>query len=118
MPQVITLTSGIEFDKDKLWEVFQRNRTLVRALNNRLGLRRAMERPPEDHWAVRDEAYEQQLLTKFYDFKGWTFDGIATKETLEKLSLGYVAEDLIKRGVLTGDEMTALKDDRAKKEKE
>ena len=118
MPQIITHTSGIEFDKDKLWEVFQRNRTLVRALNNRLGLRRFMERPPEDHWAVRDEEYEQQLLTKYYDFKGWTFDGIPTKETLEKLNLGYVAEDLIKRDILTGDEVTALKDDKAKNEKE
>jgi hypothetical protein len=34
------------------------------------------------------------------------------------LSLGYVAEDLIKNGVLTGNEVTALKDPRAKKEKE
>jgi aldehyde:ferredoxin oxidoreductase len=118
MPQIITLTSGMEFDKDRLWECFQRNRNLVRALNNRLGLRRFMDRPPEDHWAVRDEEYEQQLLTKYYDFKGWTFDGIPTKETLEKLSLGYVAEDLIQRGLLTGNEVTALKDARAKKEKE
>jgi aldehyde:ferredoxin oxidoreductase len=77
-----------------------------------------MERPPEDHWAVRNEEYEQQLLTKYYDFKGWTFDGIPTKETLEKLGLGYVAEDLIKRGVLTGEEVTALNDPRANKDKE
>jgi len=118
MPDLITLVAGIEFDKDRLWECFQRIRTLARALNSRRGLRRAMERPPEDHWAVRDEEYEQQLLTKYYDFKGWTFDGIPTKETLEKLSLGYVAEDLIKNNVLTGNEVTALKDLRAKKEKE
>jgi len=32
--------------------------------------------------------------------------------------LGYVAEDLIKRGILTGNEVLALKDARAKKEKE
>ncbi|MBS3918190.1 MAG: aldehyde dehydrogenase [Deltaproteobacteria bacterium] len=118
MPQVITLASGMDFDKDRLWECFQRNRNLVRALNARLGLRRFMERPPEDHWAVRSEEYEQQLLSKYYDFKGWTFDGIPTKETLEKLSLGYVADDLIKRGVLNGNEVTALNDARAKKGKE
>jgi aldehyde:ferredoxin oxidoreductase len=117
MPQLITLVAGIEFDKDRLWECFQRIRNLARALNSRRGLRRHMERPPEDHWAVRDEEYEQQLLTKYYDFKGWTFDGIPTKETLERLSLGYVAEDLIKNGVLTGNEVTALKDARAKKKK-
>jgi aldehyde:ferredoxin oxidoreductase len=118
MPQIITLVTGIEFDKDRLWQCFQRNRNLIRALNNRRGLRRNMERPPEDHWAVRNEEYEQQLLTKYYDFKGWTFDGIPTKETLERLSLGYVAEDLVKRGVLTGNEVTALKDPRAKRDKE
>lgn len=118
MPKVISLVAGVEMDKDRLWECFQRIRTLARAVNNRRGLRRSMERPPEDHWAVRNEEYEQQLLTKYYDFKGWTFDGIPTKETLERLSLGYVAEDLIKRGVLTGKEVTALKDSRAKKEKE
>jgi len=117
MPQIITHATGWEFDKDRLWECFQRNRNLVRALNNRVGLRRSWERPPEDHWAVRNEEYEQQLLTKYYDFKGWTFDGIPTKETLERLGLGYVAEDLIKRGVLTGNEVTALNDLRAKKEK-
>jgi aldehyde:ferredoxin oxidoreductase len=118
MPELITHVAGIEFDKDRLWEFFERIRNLARALNNRRGLRRHMERPPEDHWAVRNEDYEQQLLTKYYDFKGWTFDGIPTKETLEKLGLGYVAEDLIKNGVLAGNEVTALKDPRAKKNKE
>ena len=43
---------------------------------------------------------------------------VPTKETLEGLDLGYVAEDLIKNGVLTGNEVTALNDPRAKKEKE
>jgi hypothetical protein len=32
--------------------------------------------------------------------------------------LGNVAEDLIRNNVLTGNEVTALKDPRAKKEKE
>ncbi len=118
MPQVISLVAGIEMDKDRLWECFQRIRTLARALNNRRGLRRSVERPPEDHWAVRNEEYEQTLLTKYYDFKGWTFEGIPTKETLEKLDLGYVAEDLIQRGILTGNDVTALKDKRAREEKE
>ncbi|MBM4277416.1 MAG: aldehyde dehydrogenase [Deltaproteobacteria bacterium] len=118
MPQLITHATGWEFDKDRLWECFQRNRNLVRALNNRAGLRRSWERPPEDHWAVRDEEYEQELLTQYYDFKGWTFDGIPTRETLERLGLGYVAENLIKGGVLTGNEATALNDARAKKKKQ
>jgi aldehyde:ferredoxin oxidoreductase len=91
---------------------------MIRSLNARLGLRRYMERPPEDHWAVRNEEYEQLLLSKYYDFKGWSFDGIPTKETLQNLGLGYVAESLIKEGVLNGNEVTAMNDARAKKEKE
>ncbi|NTU60426.1 MAG: aldehyde dehydrogenase, partial [Deltaproteobacteria bacterium] len=107
IPTFITLATGIESDKESLWKVFQRNRNLVRALNVRRGMRRADERPPEDHWAVRDEAMEQRLLSAYYGFKGWTLDGIPTKETLEGLDMGDVAEDFIKRGILTGNEKAA-----------
>ena len=103
IPQLISLTTGVNFDKDRLWETFQRIRTLVRAVNVRRGLRRKDERPPEDHWAVRDEAMEQKLLDDYYDFKGWNRDGIPTKETLDKLGLSYVSEDFVKRGILTGN---------------
>ncbi|HLE18321.1 MAG TPA: aldehyde ferredoxin oxidoreductase N-terminal domain-containing protein, partial [Syntrophales bacterium] len=103
IPQLISLSTGLEFDKDKLWKTFQRIRTLVRAVNVRRGLRRKDERPPEDHWAVRDEKTEQKLLDDYYQFKGWTTDGIPNKETLDKLGLNYVSEDFIKRGILTGN---------------
>ncbi len=101
IPQLISLSTGLDFDKDRLWEAFQRIRTLVRALNVRRGMRRKDERPPEDHWAVRDEVSEQKLLDDYYEFKGWNKDGIPTKETLDKLGLNYVSEDFIKRGILT-----------------
>jgi aldehyde:ferredoxin oxidoreductase len=104
IPQFITLATGIEMDKDELWRVFQRNRNLVRALNVRRGMRRADERPPEDHWAVRNEEFEQKLLDAYYEFKGWTPDGIPTKETLDKLGMSYVSEEFVKKGILTGNE--------------
>ncbi|MDP2267634.1 MAG: aldehyde ferredoxin oxidoreductase C-terminal domain-containing protein, partial [Deltaproteobacteria bacterium] len=104
IPQLIALATGMDFDKDKLWEVFQRNRNLVRAINVRRGMRRIDEQPPEDHWAVRDHESEQKLLDAYYAFKGWTCDGIPTKETLDKLGMNYVSEDFIKRGILTGSE--------------
>jgi aldehyde:ferredoxin oxidoreductase len=103
IPQLISLSTGLEFDKDKLWKTFQRIRTLVRAVNVRRGLRRKDERPPEDHWAVRDEKSEQKLLDDYYEFKGWNKDGIPTKETLDNLGLNYVSEDFIKRGILGGN---------------
>jgi len=103
IPELVSLTTGVKFDKDRLWETFQRIRTLVRAVNVRRGLRRKDERPPEDHWAVRNEEFEQKLLDEYYDFKGWNKDGIPTKETLDKLGLNYVSEDFVKRGILTGN---------------
>jgi aldehyde:ferredoxin oxidoreductase len=110
IPQLISLSTGLEFDKDKLWKTFQRIRTLVRAVNVRRGLRRRDERPPEDHWAVRDEKSEQKLLDDYYEFKGWNRDGIPTKETLDKLGLNYVSDDFIRRGILTGNGSTPSTD--------
>lgn len=117
MPQLISCATGLDFDKDKLWEAFQRNRNLVRALNVRRGMRRADEKPPDDHWAVRNHEYEQKLLDAYYEFKGWTNDGIPTKETLDKLGLDYVSEDFIKRGILTGNEGAPSQEAPVKKEK-
>jgi aldehyde:ferredoxin oxidoreductase len=100
IPKIITLATGIEFDEDKLWEVFQRNRNLIRALNVRRGMRRIDEAPPADHWAVRDHEFEQKLLDDYYEFKGWNKDGIPTRKTLDKLGLSYVSDDFEQRGIL------------------
>ena len=104
IPDFIALATGFEMDKDKLWKCFQRIRTLVRAVNVRRGMRREDERPPEDHWVVRDEEMEQKLLDDYYEFKGWNKEGIPTKKTLDELGLEFVSEDLVKRGILTGED--------------
>ncbi len=104
IPQFISLSSGMDIDKQELWNIAQRIRVLVRAVNVRRGLRRKYERPPEDHWAVRDEEKEQALLSKYYNFKGWDSEGIPTYETLKKLDLDFVAKDLEERGILKVEE--------------
>ncbi|MDO8688405.1 MAG: aldehyde ferredoxin oxidoreductase N-terminal domain-containing protein [Dehalococcoidia bacterium] len=104
LPEFISLAAGMDVATDRLWEIGKRNRTLVRAINVRRGLRRVDEKPPEDHWKKREPETEQKLLDDYYEFKGWTSDGIPTKETLDKLGLDYVSEDLIRRGILTGNE--------------
>lgn len=116
LPHIITLATGMEIDKDGLWEVFRRNRNLVRAINVRRGMRRADEKPPEDHWAVRDHEFEQKLLDDYYEFKGWTKDGIPTKETLDNLGLDYVSEDFLQRGILKGNEGTPSKETSTEKD--
>lgn len=100
LPNIILLAAAIELDKDRLWEIAVRNRNLVRALNIRRGMRRADENPPRNHWAVRDSAFEQELLDAYYKFKGWTNEGIPTLTTLAKLGLDFVGEDFLSRGIL------------------
>ena len=100
LPLVINAATGLDLDEDELWKIATRVRTLVRAINIRRGMRRKDEKPPEDHWKKRFPEYEEKLLDGYYKYRGWNKDGIPTKETLEKLDLGYVAEDFIKRGIL------------------
>ncbi len=100
LPHIISAATGLDIDRAELWRIARRNRTLLRAVNVRRGLRRADEKPPEDHWKKRFPELEEKLLDAYYKFKGWNNDGIPTKETLQELDLGYVAEDLKQRGII------------------
>jgi len=100
-PKFISAGAGIEMDEEKLTQATRRYRTLVRANNIRRGMRRADEKPPENHWKKRFPELEKELLDTYYKFKGWNNDGIPTKETLHELDLDYVAEEFVKRGILT-----------------
>jgi aldehyde:ferredoxin oxidoreductase len=109
IPHLISLATGMELDEAGLWEIARRNRNLVRALNVRRGLRRKDERPPEDHWKIRDPELEAQLLNAYYEFKGWNHEGIPTQETLDKLGLDDVSKDFLQRGILTDNQGTPCK---------
>jgi benzoyl-CoA reductase subunit BamB len=99
-PLFISSGAGIDMDEEGLTKAARRNRQLVRAINIRRGMRRADEKPPEDHWKKRFPELEEALLDGYYKFKGWNRDGIPTKETLKDLDLGYVAEDFEQRGII------------------
>jgi len=104
LPTLISAGSGLELDEDSLSHITRRNRDLVRALNIRRGMRRVDEAPPDDHWRRRFPELEENLLDTYYEFKGWNREGIPTSESLHGLDLDYVAEDFLKRGILTEDE--------------
>jgi benzoyl-CoA reductase subunit BamB len=103
-PKFISAGTGIEMDEEKLTEAAQRYRTLVRAFNIRRGMRRKDEKPPENHWKKRFPELEQDLLDAYYKLKGWNNDGIPTKEYLDQMDLGYIADEFIERGILTETE--------------
>ena len=96
----ISAATGMEMDEAKLTRIAKRNRTLLRAVNVRRGMRRADEAPPEDHWKKRFPELEAQLLDAYYKFKGWDKEGIPTKESLQDLDLAYVAQDFEQRGII------------------
>jgi aldehyde:ferredoxin oxidoreductase len=104
LPRIVSAATGMEIDKAELWKIARRNRNLVRAVNIARGMRRKDEKVPEDHWKKRFPEYEAELMDTYYKFKGWNNDGIPTKESLHELSLDYVCEDFIKRGILTDSE--------------
>jgi benzoyl-CoA reductase subunit BamB len=104
LPAIISSATGIDVDEDGLTKVYRRNRNLVRANNVRRGLRREDEKPPENHWKKRFPELEEKLLNTYYEYQGWTKEGIPTKETLQALDLGFVAEDFLKRGILKDKE--------------
>jgi aldehyde:ferredoxin oxidoreductase len=99
LPSLISFATGLDIDEAGLWKIAKRNRTLVRAINVRRGMRRIDEKPPEDHWRKRFPELEAKLLDEYYKFQGWNNQGIPTKETLDELGLDYVSEDLEQRGV-------------------
>jgi aldehyde:ferredoxin oxidoreductase len=99
-PKLISAATGMDLDEAGLKKIVNRSRNLHRAFNNRRGMTRADEKPPEDHWKKRFPELEEQILSTYYQFKGWNMDGVPTREKLEELDLGYVAEDLEKRGIL------------------
>ncbi len=104
LPDFINHAVGLELTPATLWDIGRRNRNLIRALNIRRGLRRVDEKPPEDHWQIRDPEIEKVLLDEYYKFKGWNNDGIPTARTLRELGLDFVADDFIERGILTESE--------------
>ncbi len=98
--KLITAATGMDVDQDELKRKVNRSRNLHRALNNRRGMSRKDEKPPKDHWRHRFPELEEELLSTYYTYKGWNHDGIPTRERLEELDLGYVADDLEQRGIL------------------
>jgi len=103
-PAFISSATGIDMDEAGLTQVTKRNRTLLRAVNVRRGLRRADEKPPEDHWKKRFPELEAKLLDEYYKFKGWDNQGIPTKKSLRELGMDYVSEDFEQRGIIKNEQ--------------
>ncbi len=99
-PALISAATGMEMDEARLTQITRRNRTLVRSVNVRRGLRKADEKPPEDHWKKRFPDLEAKLLDAYYRYKGWDSQGVPTKKSLQALDLAFVSGDFEQRGIV------------------
>jgi aldehyde:ferredoxin oxidoreductase len=112
---LLSYATGMDIDEGGLRHIGQRIQSLVRSYNVREGLRRRDDRIPEFHFEMKPAKYLMdfygpnyktldretfnRLVDRFYEIKGWDRDGIPTKETLERLGLGYVYEELTNRQI-------------------
>jgi aldehyde:ferredoxin oxidoreductase len=116
---LISATTGMEIDEAGVTRIARRIVNLVRAYNLREGMTREDDMVPKiaferasattaygtykaSDFKTLDRTAFDKRIDKFYEIKGWTSEGIPTKETLEGLGLDYVRQDLERRGILTG----------------
>ena len=102
---VRSVTGWEDFSYSEIDQVGERRINMMRAFNAREGLDRKQDLIPEklfkplkggasDGWKLnRDEV--EKAMDNYYQISGWTKDtGIPTREKLEELDLGWVADQL------------------------
>jgi aldehyde:ferredoxin oxidoreductase len=111
MANLLTVLSGIEFSEERLDEVCDRVYNVERAYLMRMGLTRDDDAAPHHFYEVPipegpskgkvlDREKFEKLKDEFYEMRGADVrTGAPKRETLEKLDLKYVADDLEKLGI-------------------
>ena len=98
--------TGLAYTPDEILQVGERINNLAHAFNVREGFTRADDTLPErlltepikggaskGHFISRDEL--NQMLDEYYEARGWDVEtGAPSREKLEELGLGYVADHL------------------------
>ncbi len=107
--ELISCVTGMDIDEETLTQIARRVTNLVRACNVRLGLRR--EDDTVSKLFFKGSAFPQlerekvdpdnfnRLIDRFYEVMGWDSDGVPTKETLDRLDLSFVGEELQRRSM-------------------
>lgn len=106
---LISCATGMDIDETGATEIARRIANLVRAYNVRAGMKRKDDSIPKIFFEKSriaphhqfDRALFNQWIDRYYQIRGWNSDGIPTKETLDKLGLDYVRQDLERREILT-----------------
>ncbi|MBC7293870.1 MAG: ABC transporter ATP-binding protein, partial [Thermoleophilia bacterium] len=97
--------TGLEFTPDDVLRAGERINNLARVFNVLAGFTRKDDDLPErlktepipdgpSKGQLISQADLDAMLDEYYDARGWTRDGIPTREKLEELGLGYAADKL------------------------
>jgi aldehyde:ferredoxin oxidoreductase len=103
--EVIAAVTGLSLSASEVRRAGERIVNIERAFNIREGIRRSDDSLPRRfreetllEGASKDTVFEQEpMLDEYYAERGWNQKtGVPTRQTLEKLGLKYVADDLEK----------------------
>ena len=111
-PKYLKAATGLEFTLEDLWKISDRIYSLIRSywIREYPDWSREMDYPPEKWftqplskgplkgWTLKSSDYDQ-LLTWYYEARGWDRNGIPKISTLKSLGLEYVIDKLKDRGV-------------------
>ena len=103
--RILSLGLGEEMDPDRLWELAERMRSLERAFSVREGLTPSDDKLPARMFELKNPTgltlsaeKLEEMKRQYYVLRGWDGDtGIPTRESLERLGLDAVADDLEKQ---------------------
>ena len=106
--ELIACITGMDLDEDGLTQIARRVINLVRACNIRFGLERKddsvpkifFKRTPFPPMQTLDPDKFDRYIDRFYELRGWTREGIPTRETLGQLDLDFVSESLEQDGII------------------
>ena len=104
MATLLSLVTGRDIHAEKMREILDRGWQIERAFSVREGIRAKDDIPyprsfepipsgPQKGKRLDREPFES-LLQAYYERRGWTRDGIPTRERLERLGLKEVADEL------------------------
>ncbi len=114
--------TGFDVDIEEVLRIGERINNLERAILVRYGLGRKDDYlpkrftdeplPPDSNLAAGMVFENEPLLAEYYSFRGWDNEtGWPTEKKLKDLDLGFVAEDLKKRGIALKKNVRAARGD-------